>query len=274
MEPSRILLVGNTGGLFQFTVSKYRSENFCRRWFVTRWKTNLALEEKTMVVLLTRFSRNSPGLRYRDRRRHDEEDEADPVRHPREPNRIGTNLEQTRDLQQRWSGFRWNTTSWQALCTCLVDGGLAGSRTFCTMLAILESAIAFIPRAMITRGMGWANDDAGHGMDRSDPCTRTGIRDPLQPPPSIVRWLPRTQQDRRNANVRIVQRYVIVIRDRFRTWIERINCDLCRSLLEFVWSSYTTVTAVDKRYVGKLCDSLAAKWNDRGCISHDRWKYR
>lgn len=201
---------------------------------MTRCKTNLALEEKTMGVLLTRFSRNSPGLRYRDRRRHDEEDEADPLRHPRELNRIGTNLEQTRDLQQRWSGFRWNTTSWQALCTCLVDGGLAGSRTFCTMLAILESAIAFIPRAMITRGMGWANDDAGHGMDRSDPCTRTGIRDPLQPPPSIVRWLPRTQQDRRNANVRIVQRYVIVIRDRFRTWIERINCDLWRSLVEFV----------------------------------------
>lgn len=58
------------------------------------------------------------------------------------------------------------------------------------------------------------------GWDGSVGSTHTerGYGTPLEPsPPSIVRWLPRTQQDRRNANVRIVQRYVIVIRDRTST---------------------------------------------------------
>lgn len=87
--------------------------------------------------------------------------------------------------------------------------GLPGSRTFCTML-LFSNPQLLLYQELGSRG-GW---DGSVGSTH----TERGYGTPLEPsPPSIVRWLPRTQQDRRNANVRIVQRYVIVIRDRTST---------------------------------------------------------
>lgn len=87
--------------------------------------------------------------------------------------------------------------------------GLPGSRTFCTML-LFSNPQLLLYQELGSRG-GW---DGSVGSTH----TERGYGTPLEPsPPSIIRWLPRTQQDRRNANVRIVQRYVIVIRDRTST---------------------------------------------------------
>ena len=118
--------------------------------------------------------------------------------------------------------------------------------------AILESAIAFIPRARITRGMGWANDDVGHGMDRSDPRTRTGIWDPLCSP------------HHRSSGGCLVPNKIVVTQTcaSFNdTWssfeivfelesnaLIAISADL-RS--EFVWSNYTNIALVNKGCTGK-----------------------
>lgn len=130
------------------------------------------------------------------------------MRHPRESN--GTEL--TRDLERIKIKKIKKTRSTPRVREArqAPGSGLPGSRTFCTML-LFSNPQLLLYQELGSRG-GW---DGSVGSTH----TERGYGTPLEPsPPSIVRWLPRThQQDRRNANVRIVQRYVIVIRDRTST---------------------------------------------------------
>lgn len=166
--------------------------------------------------------------------------------------RVDANLVQIREKKTfpkscyGWSRFL--SRHRKPTSTCPVNWLSSWFTNFLHDAALLESAIAFIPRARITRGMGWANDDVGHGMDRSDPSTRTGIRDPLCSP-----------HYRSSGGCLVPNRIVVTqtcasFNDTWSSFeivfelesnaLIAISADLRP---EFAWSNYTSIALVDKR---------------------------